>query len=340
MDPVSSSRLFGYEHAFDHPVSVIVVIIIGVALAITPLCIYLLAVTGRITPEHRRELVTRYLSWLVIAPVLLVPVLLGAAWTIALVGVLSLLCYREYARATGLFREKAISLVVVAGIALLTFSVADHWYGLFVAAAPLTMVVIASVTILSDRPKGYIQRVALAVLGYALFGVCLAHLGYFANDVNYRPMLLGLVFCVQINDVFAYISGKTFGRHKLAPLTSPNKTIEGSIGAIILTTTLIVTLGRWGLGEQQLAQWHHLIALGLIVSIGGQLGDLMLSSIKRDLDLKDIGNWIPGHGGLLDRFDSMLLVTPAVFHYISYFREMPLGYEQPTRILSIGWGGS
>jgi len=77
-----------------------------------------------------------------------------------------------------------------------------------------------------------------------------------------------------------------------------------------------------------------LIGLGLIVSVAGQFGDLMVSSIKRDIGIKDMGASIPGHGGLLDRFDSMLLVAPAVFHYIAFFRGF--GLDQPTRIFTGG----
>lgn len=122
-------RLFGYQHAFDHPVTVGVAIgvlaLIGVALAVT----YLLAKAGKIGDKLRAELVARCLSWLVIAPLILAPVLLGAAWTIAAMCLLSLLCYREFARATGLFRERDVSVIVVLGIFAITFAVADHWYG-------------------------------------------------------------------------------------------------------------------------------------------------------------------------------------------------------------------
>src|SRR5262249_32072374 len=160
---------------------------------------------GWIDDKLRAELMLRYRSWLVLTPLLLAPILLGAAWTILGVGVLSLLCYREYARATGLFREKTISLVIVLGILAVTFTELDHWYGLFVALVPLTIGIIAAVAVLRDQPHGYIQRVALGVLGFALFGSCLGHLGYLANDRNYRPMLVLILLCVEGNDVFAFI---------------------------------------------------------------------------------------------------------------------------------------
>jgi hypothetical protein len=106
-------------------------------------------------------------------PVVVLPVLLGAACTIVVLTVLSLLCYREFGRATGLFRDKLMSLLVVVGILALAFAVADRWYALFVALTPMSIVVIAAVATSLDRPKGYIQRVALAIFGFILFGTCL-----------------------------------------------------------------------------------------------------------------------------------------------------------------------
>jgi phosphatidate cytidylyltransferase len=327
-------RLFGWQHAFDHPVSVWIVAAVGAMLLLTPLILIGLGAAGRLTDSSRKELWTRYLSWLVLVPLMGGPVLLGAAWTIAAVGVLSLLCYREFARATGLFRERLVSAVVVVGILLVTFSVIDHWYDLFVALFPLTVVLIAAVAIVEDRPKGYIQRTALGIFAFAFFGSCYGHLGYIANDADYRPLVLTLLLTVELNDVFAYISGRLFGRRKLAPNTSPKKTWAGSIGSVALTTPLVAVLGHYVFQGTPVDHWLHLTALGLIVSVGGQFGDLMLSSIKRDLGIKDFAATIPGHGGLLDRFDSLILVAPAVFHYVGHLQG--IGPMDATRIITGG----
>jgi phosphatidate cytidylyltransferase len=335
LNPATRERLFGYKHAFDHPVTRWMTLAIVVVLVIAPLVIVLLARLGRVGPSQRQELMRRYTSWLVIIPLMLVPILLGAAWTMAMVAVLSLLCYREYARATGLFREKMISLVVVLGIFVITFAVVDRWYTFFMALFPLTVGVIAAAAILADQPKGYIQRVALGVLGFTLFGAALGHLGYIANDRDYRPILLMVILAVEANDVFAYIAGKTLGHRKLAPNTSPNKTVGGALGALVLTTVLVAGLGHYVFAETPLDRWTQLVTLGIIVSVVGQLGDLMLSSIKRDLGIKDMGATIPGHGGLLDRFDSLILVAPAVFHYVNYI----VGIGQPPEPVRIITGG-
>ena len=323
-------RLFSPAHAFDHPVTCWVIAALVITLALTPLVIRLLATTGRISDAHRTELWLRWRSWLIMTPLLVGPILLGAAWTILGVGLLSLFCYREYARATGLFREKAISLMIVVGIALVTFATFDNWYRLFMALTPLTIVMILTVALFADRPQGYIQRTALGVLGFVLFGHGLGHLGHLANDNNYRPLILMVLVAAEMNDIFAYLTGKTLGHIPLCPHTSPKKTVAGSLGGLVLTTILVMSLGQSVFRGTQLASWHHLLTLGILISVVGQLGDLMFSSIKRDLGIKDFDVTIPGHGGLLDRFDSIVPIAAVVFHYVNYFETV--GSGQPVRI--------
>ena len=314
------------------PVAFCIAAGIAVALAVTPLIFLLLDKAGKLTPALRTDLWTRYKSWLVLVPVLVIPLLAGRLFAIVGVGVLSLACYREFSRATGIFRHREISAVVVLGIVLLTFAAADHWYGFFVALSSLTVSLLVIVGLLRDEPKGYIQRVALGVFAFLLFGVCLGHYGYFANDKNGPSYLLAILLCVELNDVFAYCTGKAFGRRKFAPQTSPNKTIGGAIGAAILTCALFATLVQFIARGTELDQPIHLVMLGLLLSLTGQWGDLVMSSIKRDLGIKDLGVTIPGHGGLLDRFDSLIFVGPAMFHYIGYF--IGVGLDQPVRVFS------
>lgn len=325
-------RLFEWRDALDHPVTVAICVFVGAVLIIALAATAALSRAGKLSPELRKDLRDRIGSWLVLIPMMTLPVLAGAMWTILGVGLLSALCYREFARATGLFREKLVSLLVTLGIGAVTFATADHWYNLFIALAPLVLCFIVSVPILEDRPKGYIQRVGLGVLAFMLFGSGLGHLGYFANDPLYRPLILTLLVCVQMNDVFAYCVGKTIGGPKLAPGTSPNKTWSGSLGALALTTALTALLMHRIFAGETLGQWGYCAAMGLILAAAGQLGDLVVSSIKRDVGIKDMGTAFPGHGGLLDRFNSMLLVAPALFHFIGYFRGV--GLDQPPRIFT------
>jgi phosphatidate cytidylyltransferase len=168
----------------------------------------------------------------------------------------------------------------------------------------------------------------LGVLGFALFGSALGNLGNIANDVNYRPILLLIIFAVELNDIFAYVCGHLFGHQKFVPNTSPNKTVGGALGAIVLTTPLFALGAHFIWSGTALDTAVRLLGLGIIVSILGQFGDLMLSSIKRDLGLKDTSKLIPGHGGILDRFDSLILVAPVVFHYVNYFVGVAVGQQQ------------
>ena len=342
MNPIATARLFDWSAAFVHPVTLGLTVGLVVALLLAPVVIWALARAGSIGPDLRRELFRRYWSWLLIVPLLLVPILLGAFWTITGIGILSVLCYREYSRATGLFREKLLSLVLVAGIIALSLATLDNWYRLFAALTPLTVAALAAVALLADRPQGYIQRVGLAVLGFLLFGTALTHLAWFANDRNYRPYLILIILSVEANDVFAFCCGKLFGRRKLAPHTSPNKTVAGALGAVLLTTSLVIGVGWFlfapdmlsGHGVTRIQELRYLALFGALISVVGQLGDLMLSAIKRDIGIKDMGAVIPGHGGLLDRFDSLILVAPAAFHYANYLAG--IGLDRPIKIFSGG----
>jgi phosphatidate cytidylyltransferase len=317
-----------------HPITFwITIAIIGV-MAIAPGIFLVLGRASKLTAALHKDLWTRYKSWLILAPLMVGPILAGRLWTIVAVGVLGLLCYREFARATGLFRDRTISIIVALGIVLLTFAAADRWYGFFVALPSLTVSLIVIAALIRDQPKGYVQRVALGIFAFLLFGVCLGHFAYFANDRLGQPLLLAILLCVELNDVFAYCTGKLFGRRKLAPQTSPNKTLGGALGALLLTAALFGAIVHFIFVGTALDRLPHLAVLGLLLSLTGQWGDLVLSSIKRDLGLKDMAATIPGHGGLLDRFDSLLFVGPALFHYINYFLGVAL--DQPARVFAGG----
>lgn len=329
-------RLIDASAAFDHPVTIGVTAAILLGLLAATVAIGYLNRKGKLSEATYRELRARTRSWYVLAAVMIVPVLLGALWVWAFFLLLSLFCYREYARATNLAAARSATIPVVAAILLAYFAVVDHWMGLFTTAWPLGVCLIAVAGLLPDQPQGYIRRLALAIVGFALVGMSLGHLAYMSNDELFRPMLVWILLCVELNDVFAYLAGKTLGRNKLIPNTSPNKTREGALGAIVMTTTLSAVVGHYVFRGTSLDHVGHLIAMGLIISVLGQCGDLVISSIKRDLNIKDMAATIPGHGGLLDRFDSLLLVAPALFHYINYCKIGGIGSDQSVRILTGG----
>lgn len=323
--------MFGFDGSLDNPGVRLLLIVIGGLLLAAFAAIGVLISTGRVSSAMRSELIKRTVAWGVMVPIVALPILTGKLPTVILVTAIGLLSYREFSRATGLFRDKVMSALVAVGIVLFNFAALDHWFGLWQALAPMSLVVIAAVAILRDQPKGYIQRVGLSVFSVLLFGACLSHLSYFANEPTYRAPLLLLIIAVGMNDVFAFCVGKLIRGPKLCPNTSPGKTISGALGAVVLTTTLAVVLGsRVFAGD--LGQVQHLIAMGMLVSIAGILGDLTVSSVKRDVGIKDMGAIIPGHGGVLDRVNSLLLAAPAIFHYVAYFHG--IGIDQPTRVIT------
>lgn len=333
MTDAARQRLFAYEHAFDHPVTLTAVVLIAVLLVATPVVVWLLRKSAAIDTETYSEIMLRCRSWRWLSALMLIPVLAGAAWVMAGVLVLSLFCYSEFARATGVFREKLLSLVVALGTMTLAFAAVDNYVRLFFAVAPLTVGMLAIVTIPQDRPKGYIRRVGLGVLGFLLFCYCLGYLALFTNDPSYRPILILLILGVELNDVFAYCAGRIIGGPILLPETSPKKTIAGAVGALLLTTAFVGGLGHFVFRGTAMDRLDLLLILGAGLSILGQLGDLLMSSIKRDIGIKDIGQTIPGHGGLLDRFDSLVLVPPAAYHFLSLHLG-PIGAGYAERIFT------
>ena len=168
---------------------------------------------------------------------------------------------------------------------------------------------------LAARPETRTLRAVLAVLLMSLWvGVPLAHLGLFPRSRYGVVLILIAVVGPWISDSGAYFAGRLFGRRLLFPSLSPNKTVEGSIGGLLLTVLIVAPVAL------QLLDFTigKALVMGVGVSVSSQCGDLFESSLKRILDVKDLGNFLPGHGGVLDRVDSLLFTAPAVY-YISLF---------------------
>lgn len=263
-----------------------------------------------------------YRGWLIMIPLVMGSLFLGRTAVIAGVALLAIFGFKEFARATGLYDDWWLTGLVYLGIIALAVAsfVTDPrlgypgWYGLFMALPTYVAGAILLVPIMRNRAKGQLQQVALAVVGFVYFGWMFSHLGFLANTKYAYGYLLYLVLAVEINDIAAFTCGKLFGKHKLRENISPNKTIEGSIGAICVS--LIIPWLLW-FSFPHFEPWH-LVLTGLIVGVGGQLGDLVISYIKRDIGIKDMGAIIEGHGGILDRVDSMIFVAPIFFHVVRW----------------------
>ena len=266
-----------------------------------------------------------YRSWLAMAPLALLVVFAGRVPVIIGIGLLAIFAFKEFARASGLYRDWWMTGAVYAAIvAVAAASLMDDprhaepghgWYGFFVAVPVFAIALILLVPILRNRAQGELQRMSLGMVGFIYVGWMLGHLGFLANAVNAYGFICYVVFATEVNDIAAFTFGRLFGRHPLRSGISPGKTWEGALGALIVAMILpwLLRFSFPFFGTTQL------ILTGLIVGVGGQLGDLSISVIKRDIGTKDMGGAIPGHGGILDRIDSLIYVAPLFMHMAGYY---------------------
>jgi phosphatidate cytidylyltransferase len=174
---------------------------------------------------------------------------------------------------------------------------------------------IVLIPIARNQVQGQLQSMALAIVGFVYIGWMFGHLAFLTNANNAYGYLLYVIFATEINDIAAFTCGKLFGKHPFRSNISPKKTWEGAIGALLVSMALpwVLRFSFPYFGTLQL------VLTGLIVGIGGQMGDLSISVIKRDIGIKDMGAGIPGHGGILDRIDSLIYVAPLFFHMAGYY---------------------
>jgi phosphatidate cytidylyltransferase len=269
-----------------------------------------------------------YKSWLVMAPLVFGFVFAGRVPVIFFFCFIAALGFKEFARATGLYRDwwmvSAVYLGIIAiGVTSLIHQpqgaeLGEGWYGLFIVLPVYMVALIVLIPIVRNQVHGQLQTIALAIVGFIYIGWMFGHLAFLANANNAYGYLLYVIFATEINDVAAFTCGKLFGKHPFRSNISPKKTWEGAVGALLVSLALPWAL-RFSFPEFGPAQ---LVLTGLIVGIGGQLGDLSISVIKRDIGIKDMGAGIPGHGGILDRIDSLIYVAPLFFHMAGFFYPM------------------
>ena len=179
----------------------------------------------------------------------------------------------------------------------------------------LTLLLPFSYQILRDRVDVAFLSVASTILGAVYIGWAFGYHLILLRDISGvgRGLIFFLLVTVWLGDTAAYLFGKRFGRHKLRPTISPGKTIEGTIAGIVFGT--LGGLGVWSFFLQNILSVPHALILGVLLGIVGQVSDLSESVIKRSADVKDSGRLIPGHGGLLDRCDSLIFSAPALYYY-------------------------
>jgi phosphatidate cytidylyltransferase len=253
-------------------------------------------------------------TWFVILPVALGAMWLGqAAWAV-LVAVVSIVAFKEYARVTGLYRHTPFVLLVYAAIVTENLFAFIGRYDVFMAITTWTVLALALVPIVLRRTEDMLQWFALAVVGAIFYGYFLAHLSFLYGSSLGLGYLLFVLLMTQLNDALQYLYGKAVGRHRWTPI-SPNKTIEGSLLAGV--TIVVLTFLQAPIAFPWVPPWG-VLAAGIIITIGGQVGDLTMANVKRNAGVKDFGVILPGHGGLTDRLNSLMVTAPVFAHFMGY----------------------
>ncbi|WMJ82428.1 phosphatidate cytidylyltransferase [Clostridium sp. MB40-C1] len=178
----------------------------------------------------------------------------------------------------------------------------------------IAMIIMLCIPIISEK-YSFID-VAITILGFLYVAVLLSFIVQ-VNKKHFGNYLVWLIFISSwLCDTSAYYVGKYFGKNKLCPRVSPKKTIEGSIGGLLGSTISCGLYGTFIISRGVSIPLYNFYLIGIMCGIFGQFGDLVASSIKRYTGVKDFGNIIPGHGGILDRFDSILFASAVVYYYI------------------------
>lgn len=196
------------------------------------------------------------------------------------------------------------------------------WYGMFIIFIPVIMFVgLNMINVAVGYTKGITASMGIIHWTAMLTIFSLSHMAYMLSfpplagyEAGNGGMLLWLILITSLNDVFQFTWGKTFGKRKILPTVSPNKTLEGLVGGI-LTTTLL----GWSLHSLLPIGPSKAAILACLLAFSGFMGDVTISAVKRDLGLKDMGSSIPGHGGIMDRVDSLAFNSLICFHLIRYW---------------------
>lgn len=259
----------------------------------------------------------------IVAIMVLVPVLiLSDTWVFPIAAAFcSALAVFEILRCCGLYKKYALSvpLIVVGAIAPLSVRLFDDFDALLTYVVPVLIALVFYFLALMVFSKGKVAIEDISVGGFTSFYIVFAFvallaLRYYENMGAYVYLLIFIG--AWITDIFAYFCGMLFGNHKLIPEVSPKKTVEGSIGGTVFCGLFFIIYGlvlQYGFKIIADVNFVQLFLYGVVVSVVSQIGDLSMSAIKRRYEIKDFGKIFPGHGGMLDRFDSILAVSSVLF---------------------------
>lgn len=292
------------------------VILVVASLVVTWLC-------WRGPDKQCAELVQRIRSWWIIVSLFSLALVTSRYAAIVFFAVVSFLALKEYLSLVPMRRaDRQVLLCAYLSIPLQYYWVAQAWLGMFIIFIPIYLFLLLPIWMaLIGETREFLRAAGTLHWGImtTVFGIShAAYLLVLPLEKNPRAggagLVLFLVFLTQFNDVAQYLWGKLLGRHKIIPKVSPNKTWEGFFGGVGTTMLLAFALSGW----LTPMRWQWALVAGLLIAVGGYLGDVTISALKRDIGVKNTGTLIPGHGGILDRIDSLTYTAPLFFHFIYY----------------------
>lgn len=282
-----------------------------------------LVLRWRAPDQDRTELVQRIRSWWYIVTIFTLAMVMSRHVAVVFFAFVSFLALKEYLSIVPMRRaDRRVLFWAYLAIPLQYYWVAQAWYGMFIIFIPVYVFLLLPMRmVLIGETKEFLRAAGTLHWGIMTLVFGISHIAYLLELPDEKNpgaggagLVLFLVFLTQFNDVAQYIWGKLLGRHKIIPKVSPNKTWEGFLGGVATTVLLAFILARWL--TPMAAPWALLA--GLLISVAGFIGDVTISALKRDIGLKDTGNLLPGHGGILDRIDSLTYTAPLFFHFIYY----------------------
>jgi phosphatidate cytidylyltransferase len=274
--------------------------------------------------ERYAELMARTDSWWWMIGAFTLAVLLNRTVAVVFLGFIAYLALKEYLSLVPTRRiDREVLLFAYLAIPIQFYWAAIDWYNMFIVFVPVWMFLFfPALMALRGQTQGFLRAVGTLSWGLMMTVYTLSHMAWLlvAGDrinpvVGGVGLLFFLVVLTQFNDVAQYCWGKPLGRHKVTPNVSPKKTWEGLFGGIATTTVVAGLVGPY----LTPMDWRWSALAGAILGISGFFGDITMSAMKRDLGVKDTGGLIPGHGGVLDRVDSLTYAAPVFVHFMRYF---------------------
>ena len=270
-------------------------------------------------PSRLAALVRRLLSTLVLLPLFVWMVVEGPVWLFGAVMVLAgALGQWEF---TGMFERAGVRTFRFLGLLGGTLVTASFALPVSerLAFTAVLLAVLAVGLLRSPAGRPAWEPVAITLLGVGYVNWLLGYTFWLRDLEAGREWILLLVSVTWLGETAAYLVGSSVGRHQLAPTLSPRKTVEGALAQLVMS--VLAALGARATFFPALSLESALV-VGLLLGVVGQAGDLIESAIKRSVGTKDTGQLIPGHGGMLDRVDSLLVNTPVLFYYATYTRSL------------------